>query len=60
MDAIDKDNIDKDKAQTNPSSVFDRFSEVVANTELSTTRRPRCSRNGNWKPVSSRSPRERA
>jgi len=29
------DGLDKDKAQSNPSSVFDRPSEVVANTELS-------------------------
>jgi len=29
------DVLDKDKALTNPSSVFDRPSEVVANTELS-------------------------
>jgi hypothetical protein len=29
------DVLDKNKALTNPSSVFDRPSEVVANTELS-------------------------
>ncbi len=29
------DELDKDKAQTNPSSVFDKPSEVVTNTELS-------------------------
>jgi hypothetical protein len=29
------DDVDKDKALINPSSVFDRPSEVVANTELS-------------------------
>jgi hypothetical protein len=33
---VTMDTLDKDKAQTNPSTVFDKPADVVANKELST------------------------